>query len=57
MPGYYMLAANIYHALLQLKCVGNHCIFLCLENLLVFSFALDLVVFVTLVLKKELVES
>lgn len=57
MPGYYMLAANIYHALLQLKCVGNHCIFLCLENLLVFSFALNLVVFVTLVLKKELVES
>jgi hypothetical protein len=54
-----MLAAKyIMHYYVQSKCAENHCIFLCLENLLVFPFALDLaVVSVTLVLEKELVES
>jgi hypothetical protein len=53
-----MLVAYIYHALLQLRYIENTIVFfLCLQSLLVFSFELGLVIYVTLVLEEKFVES
>jgi len=53
-----MLAAYIYNALLQSRYTENTIVFfVCLQSLLVFSFDLGLIIYVTLVLEEKFVES